>query len=235
MVEALVEVIADLHAERYGIHTISFRLSNPYGPHDSTDPRKGARPAGLRDARAGTGGALRDQGQPAGRARLHLRRRRRRRVRPLPGDAGDERRAQPLPRRDHDPARPRPHHPGGGGEDRPVHAPDTATHGVLARRSTNRRLRERFGMSTFTGLADGLRPTIAWYREAYREGAPCRGLSATSSSGRTASSGATSSRGSGPRAARSSGSVARRATSPTGRTSSGRCARRRRPAGSSTW
>ncbi len=33
-------MIADLHAERYGIHTISFRLSNPYGPHDSTDPRK---------------------------------------------------------------------------------------------------------------------------------------------------------------------------------------------------
>ncbi len=33
-------MVADLHAERYGIHTISFRLSNPYGPHDSTDPRK---------------------------------------------------------------------------------------------------------------------------------------------------------------------------------------------------
>ncbi len=56
------------------------------------------------------------------------------------------------------------------GEKRPVHAPDTATHGVLARRSTNQRLRERFGLSTFTGLADGLRPTIAWYREAYRGG-----------------------------------------------------------------
>lgn len=34
------EVMADLYARQYGIHTVSFRLSNPYGPHDSTDPRK---------------------------------------------------------------------------------------------------------------------------------------------------------------------------------------------------
>ncbi len=40
---------------------------------------------------------------------------------------------------------------------------------VIARQTVE--LRERFGMSTFTGLADGLRPTIAWYREAYRDGA----------------------------------------------------------------
>lgn len=33
------EVMADLYARQYGVHTISFRLSNPYGPHDSTDPR----------------------------------------------------------------------------------------------------------------------------------------------------------------------------------------------------
>jgi nucleoside-diphosphate-sugar epimerase len=31
------EVLADLHRDRYGISTVSFRLSNPFGPHDSTD------------------------------------------------------------------------------------------------------------------------------------------------------------------------------------------------------
>ncbi len=94
------EVVADLHAERYGIHTISFRLSNPYGPPRLEGSAQGACPAGLRDARAGPGRALHDQGQPAGRARLHLRRRRRRRVRSVARDPGDERRAQPLPRRE---------------------------------------------------------------------------------------------------------------------------------------
>lgn len=36
----VAEVMADLYARQYGVHTISFRLSNPYGPHDCTDPRK---------------------------------------------------------------------------------------------------------------------------------------------------------------------------------------------------
>jgi len=30
------EIIARLHAERHGINTIAFRLSNPYGPYDAT-------------------------------------------------------------------------------------------------------------------------------------------------------------------------------------------------------
>ncbi len=31
------EILAGLHRDRFGISTVSFRLSNPYGPHDSTD------------------------------------------------------------------------------------------------------------------------------------------------------------------------------------------------------
>ncbi|MBN4094709.1 NAD(P)-dependent oxidoreductase [Methylobacterium sp. OT2] len=165
------EVIADLHTERYGIHTISFRLSNPYGPHDSTDPRKAhVLPAFVMRALV-PGERFEIKGNPLVErdfiyvgdvvdvfARsLEMRE---------TSDAlnlcrGETTTLLDLARTILEVA----------GEDRPVHAPDTATHGVLARRSTNRRLRERFGMLSFTGLADGLRPTIAWYREAYRDGA----------------------------------------------------------------
>ena len=30
--------MAGLHAERFGISTLSFRLTNPFGPYDATDP-----------------------------------------------------------------------------------------------------------------------------------------------------------------------------------------------------
>ncbi|MBI1209625.1 MAG: NAD-dependent epimerase/dehydratase family protein [Azospirillum sp.] len=33
------ELCADIHQRRYGINTLTFRLTNPYGPFDSTDPR----------------------------------------------------------------------------------------------------------------------------------------------------------------------------------------------------
>lgn len=33
------EILADLYEERYGVSTVAFRLSNPYGPYDSTDPK----------------------------------------------------------------------------------------------------------------------------------------------------------------------------------------------------
>ncbi|MER2197245.1 NAD-dependent epimerase/dehydratase family protein [Methylobacterium brachiatum] len=165
------EVVADLHAERYGIHTISFRLSNPYGPHDSTDPRKAhVLPAFVMRALA-PGERFEIKGNPlVERDFVYV------------GDVvdvfarslemreasdvlnlcrGETTTLLDLARTILEVAE----------EDRQLHAPDTATHGVLARRSTNRRLRERFGISTFTGLADGLRPTIAWYREAFRDGA----------------------------------------------------------------
>jgi nucleoside-diphosphate-sugar epimerase len=32
------EIVADLHHRLYGINTLTFRLTNPYGPHDSRDP-----------------------------------------------------------------------------------------------------------------------------------------------------------------------------------------------------
>ena len=165
------EVIADLHAERYGIHTISFRLSNPYGPHDSTDPRKAhVLPAFVMRALA-PGERFEIKGNPLVERdfiyvgdvvdvftrSLEMRE---------TSDAlnlcrGETTTLLDLARTILEVA----------GEKRPVHAPDTATHGVLARRTANQRLRRPFGMPTFTGLADGLRPTIAWYRQAYRDGA----------------------------------------------------------------
>lgn len=160
------EVVAALHAERYGIHTIGFRLSNPYGPHDSTDPRKAhvlpafvmralepadrfeikGNPMVERDfiyvgdvVEAFTRSlAFRETG-----ATLNLCR-------------GETTTLLDLARTILAVA----------GIDRPVHAPDSATQGVLARRSTNERLRQFLGMTTFTGLAEGLAPTIEWYRHA---------------------------------------------------------------------
>jgi nucleoside-diphosphate-sugar epimerase len=32
------EICAEVHRRQYGINTLVFRLSNPYGPYDSTDP-----------------------------------------------------------------------------------------------------------------------------------------------------------------------------------------------------
>src|SRR4051794_17598145 len=32
------EISAEVHRRQYGINTLTFRLSNPYGPYDSTDP-----------------------------------------------------------------------------------------------------------------------------------------------------------------------------------------------------
>jgi nucleoside-diphosphate-sugar epimerase len=50
------------------------------------------------------------------------------------------------------------------GEDRPLVATAAAVQGVAARRSPNRRLRETFGKNTFVSLEDGLRQTLDWYR-----------------------------------------------------------------------
>ncbi len=80
------------------------------------------------------------------------------------------------------------------GENRPVHAPDTATHGVLARRSTNTAAARALRNVDLHGA----RGRAAADDRVVSPGVPpCRALSATSSSGRTASSGATSCRGSG--------------------------------------
>ena len=34
------EILAQLYSERFGLNTVIFRLSNPYGPYDSTNPGK---------------------------------------------------------------------------------------------------------------------------------------------------------------------------------------------------
>lgn len=160
------EVVAALHAERYGVHTLSFRLSNPYGPHDSTEPRKAhVLPAFVMRALDATD-RFEIKGNPlVERDFIYV------------GDVV-EAFTRSLSFRETDAAL---NLCRGetttlldlartilavAGRDLPVHAPDTATQGVLARRSTNARLREVLGLSSFTGLAEGLAPTIEWYRHA---------------------------------------------------------------------
>lgn len=160
------EVVAALHAERYGVHTLSFRLSNPYGPHDSTEPRKAhVLPAFVMRALDATE-RFEIKGNPlVERDFIYV------------GDVVDAfTRSLEIRETDAvmnlcrgetttllDLARTI---LAVAGRDLPVHAPDTATLGVLARRSTNLPLRDFLGRSDFTGLAEGLTPTIEWYRHA---------------------------------------------------------------------
>jgi nucleoside-diphosphate-sugar epimerase len=50
------------------------------------------------------------------------------------------------------------------GDNRPLVTSAAAVQGVAARRSTNQRLRETFGKTAFVGLEEGLRQTLDWYR-----------------------------------------------------------------------
>jgi nucleoside-diphosphate-sugar epimerase len=160
------EIAAVLYQERYGINTLSFRLSNPYGPYDSIDPDKAhVLPAFVIRALTAAS-AFEIKGNPLVERdfiyvqdvvdvleqslvfrgvndQLNLCR-------------GETTTLLDLARIILSVA----------GVDRPIHAADTVTYGVLARRSTNARLREIFGKQSFATLEQGLRPTIDWYRHA---------------------------------------------------------------------
>lgn len=162
------EVAARLYSERYGINTISFRLSNPYGPHDSLDTEKAhVLPAFVMRAL-----------EPAERFEI--------KGSPLVerdfifiDDVTDvfERSLEVRGENDsfnlccgtsitlHELAR---RILFVAGINRPIHAADQAVQGVLARRSTNARLCMRFGKAEFTALEEGLAETIDWYRHAQR-------------------------------------------------------------------
>ncbi|MBV9078166.1 MAG: NAD(P)-dependent oxidoreductase [Methylobacteriaceae bacterium] len=160
------EITARLHHERFGISTISFRLSNPYGPHDSTDPRSAhVLPAFVMRA-LDDGPVFEIKGNPlverdfifiddaveAFWRSLALR--------GVQDEVnlcrGETTTLLDLARTILEVA----------GSDKRLQAGETETQGVLARRSTNGRLRRLFDDLAFTPLADGLRPTIDWYRDA---------------------------------------------------------------------
>jgi nucleoside-diphosphate-sugar epimerase len=160
------EIAGSLHRDRYGINTIGFRLSNPYGPFDSLDPKSAhVLPAfvmrALEEAPvfAIKGNPLVERDFTYVKDVCDVFER----SLPMRGVnefvnlcRGETTTLLDLARTILSVA----------GVDRPIQAGDTVTRGVLARRSTNARVRELFGKEQFASLTEGLRPTIEWYRHA---------------------------------------------------------------------
>lgn len=160
------EILAALHRDRYGISTVSFRLSNPYGPHDSTDLAhahvlpafviRGVTPADsfvikgspevrrdfiyVRDVCEVFEASL---GWRETTTAMNLCTGRTNTLHEL---------AQTILRLRGDP--------------RPILAPDQAVQGVAARVSTNETVIRATGKTHFASLAEGLAPTIEWYADA---------------------------------------------------------------------
>jgi nucleoside-diphosphate-sugar epimerase len=161
------EVAAELHREKYGLNTLSFRLSNPYGPLDEQNADKAhVVPAFIIRALT-TQGPFPVRGNPKAvrdfvyvddvvkvliasldkketTAAYNL-------------GSGTSTTIQDLARAIL--ART-------GGTKRDVVAAGQATGDVVAREVSVRRLRNDFGMTDFTPLESGLDKTIAWYKNA---------------------------------------------------------------------
>lgn len=160
------EILAGLHQERFGVSTISFRLSNPYGPHDSLDPAHAhVLPAFVMRALApansfaikGSPKVERDfvyvddvceifetsLGWIGKTAAMNL-------------CAGCTTTLYEVAETILTVL----------GDERPIVAHEEPALGVAARRSTNATVIEATGKSGFATLREGLIPTLAWYRDA---------------------------------------------------------------------
>lgn len=160
------EVLASLYAEKYGIATQSFRISNVYGPHDSIDMRNAhVLPAFVIRALE-PGDTFEIKGEPdterdfifvSDVCDVFERSLQRHGV----SDAvnlctGTTTRlrtlAETILRLT--------------GSDRPLVTSVAFVQGAKARRSTSERLEKDFGKTSFVDLESGLRQTIEWYRHA---------------------------------------------------------------------
>ena len=163
------ELLGVLYADRYGMATVAFRLSNPYGPFDSTDPAAAhVAPAFVMRA-LGPGEVFALKGDPEVErdfvfvddctevfARsLDWRGR---------NDAFNLCRGETTTLRD----LARACVVAAAVPKRIETERDFAPAAVRARRSTSVRVREAFGLEGFTTLDAGLAPTTAWYREVLR-------------------------------------------------------------------
>ena len=161
------EIEADLFAERYGVSTVSFRLSNPYGPMDSTDPKAAhVLPAFVLRA-LGPGDMFGMKGDPyverdfiwvgdvVGVFLKSLDWRGRSEAFNL--CTGETvtllHLAETIVRL-------------ANSDKRITLETDFAAAAVKARRSSADRVKATFGIEAFTTLEDGLRSTIAWYKDA---------------------------------------------------------------------
>ncbi|HYE00019.1 MAG TPA: NAD(P)-dependent oxidoreductase [Alphaproteobacteria bacterium] len=160
------EVAADLYRDRYGVSTVSFRLSNPYGPHDSTDiDHAHVVPAFILKALGpqpdfpvrGDPRAERDFVYVGDVVEVLLRSLERR------GEHGAYNLASGTTTSIADLARAV---LDACGADKPIVAGGAATSAVQVRRSPSDRLRAAYGIDRFTPLAEGLARTVPWYRDA---------------------------------------------------------------------
>lgn len=166
------EIAAELWHRSAGINTVSFRLTNPYGPHDTLDEAEAHVATAFVIRATGDGAEFEIRGNPdAERDFLYV------------GDAatafveslelrgtqaalnlayGETRKVSELATAAMAAAgRPRPV--------RLVSPPAAGNPGVLVRRSTAARLRELLpALPQFHTLDAGMRKTLAWYRDALR-------------------------------------------------------------------
>lgn len=166
------EIMAELWHRRAGINTISFRLTNPYGPHDTLDEAEAHVATAFVIRAAGEGAEFEVRGNPdAERDFLYV------------GDAsaafveslqlrgtqaalnlayGQTRKVSELATAAM----------AASGRMRPiklVSPPPAGNPGVLVRRSTGARLRELLpGLPEFHTLEAGMQKTLTWYRDALR-------------------------------------------------------------------
>ena len=160
------EVYGRLFSEKNGIHTVAFRLTNPYGPFDSVDENKAHVVPAFVIRALTSSGSFTVRGNPeASRDFIYI-------------DDVCEVFRRSLAWR----ARGGAYNLGSGnnssvrqlaktvleltGSEREIVAQGAATSAVVHRYCRNDRLRADFGMEKFTALAEGLKPTIAWYRDA---------------------------------------------------------------------
>ena len=160
------EIYGRLFAAKSGINTIAFRLTNPYGPFDSTEENKAhVVPAFVIRALTSTGDFAVRGNPEATRDFIYV------------GDVCEIfRRSLAWHGRNEA------YNLGSGenvsvrtlaetilqlaGTPRPIISQGAATSAVAHRRCRNDRLKADFGFDRFTPLAEGLKPTIAWYRDA---------------------------------------------------------------------
>lgn len=161
------EVMAGLYADKFGINVMTFRLSNPFGAHDSLDvARAHVAPAFVIKALSdeptfvirGDPAVERDFVYAGDVVDVFVRSLERRRESGTYNIASGRRTtlqelAETCLRL--------------AGTDKPIQAGAPGGFGPAIRRCTGARVQQEFGV-TFRDLESGLRPTIVWYRNALR-------------------------------------------------------------------
>lgn len=162
------ELYGRLFARQCGINSIAFRLTNPFGPHDSLDAAKAHVVPAFVIRALTTSGPFAVRGNPlASRDFIYV------------GDV-----CEVILRSLRVRGRSDAYNLGSGetatiaelartvlrlvGREPEIVAAGAATSAVAHRRCRNDRVKADFAIDRFTALADGLVPTIAWYRRACR-------------------------------------------------------------------